>query len=506
MARLLWLQLNEPQDIDQQKATLRALVVIAGSGAVRLEVVEGGVSANGEPVAAVFPGVTDLATRLAAHGARELTVDAAAKPGDLLGVVRILAADPQPGGSPGDRLRQLGITTVQLDSGPLGPPAAPAVAGFELVSEDVVTKAVAAPRARPSMELPAGDGQSPGGLFDQFAAARHRDDRATLIAELASAPAADALAVLDRVARAAEQAQRDDDGPELVALLAAVIRRENVTPREVRREFALMIRRVVSGHGLRAIAAMLPRRTAPREDIELVLARMGEEGAEAVIDQLTRAEDAGDRRAYFDLLITLGAGIPALTYMLGDSRWYVVRNAVDLLGEMGATAAEKPISALLQHPDERVRTSATTALLRFDTPTSRATVRGALHSGTPAVRQQAIVAMGIRKGPDTAVTLLQSLDREADPAVQQAIYAALGKVGTADAVLRLITAAEPAKGLFRRKPPELRAAAAAALGEARTPEALAALEALSDDRDREVREAAQRALRGSAGKGGKREW
>jgi HEAT repeat protein len=93
-----------------------------------------------------------------------------------------------------------------------------------------------------------------------------------------------------------------------------------------------------------------------------------------------------------------------------------------------------------------------------------------------------------------ASLLLRALDEENDEAVQRTIYAALGKVASADAVQRLIAVAKPARGLFRRKSSALRAAATTALGEAATPAALAALRSLADDREDDVREAALRGL------------
>ena len=58
---------------------------------------------------------------------------------------------------------------------------------------------------------------------------------------------------------------------------------------------------------------------------------------------------------------------------------------------------------------------------------------------------------------------------------------------------RLAKAAEPA-GTFKRKLTAYRIAAVQGLGEARTPAAMTALRTLITDRDREVREAAARAL------------
>jgi HEAT repeat protein len=61
-------------------------------------------------------------------------------------------------------------------------------------------------------------------------------------------------------------------------------------------------------------------------------------------------------------------------------------------------------------------------------------------------------------------------------------------------VNRLVKAAKAERRWFARKKTAYRVAAVRALGEARTPESLAALRLLLKDRDREVREAATVAL------------
>ena len=490
-ARLVAMLLDDPANVGEQKAALRALVTIAQDGAVTIAPLGDGIAANGTALSAAFPGAAAVAAGLGAHGAGELVVQASAAAADILDAARLLAGHPGASGA-ADRLRAGGGATVVLQPRPAvaGRPAA--LAEFELVPDDAVAAAMEPRKPRASGSFAVQDAPASGGLFTQFASARDSAGHPALLAELHAASDGAALGVLDRVALAAGQAQADGRAQELATLLASVIRRADRAAPEWTRDFALTQRRMITAHGLRMIAALVPRRAAPREDLELVLGRAGEDGAEAVIDLLTQAQSATDRRTYFDLLLTLRAGIPALTHMLGDARWFVVRNAVELLGEMDVKDAERAITALLEHVDARVRAAAAGALLRFDTPTARAAVHAALRSDSPETRQQVVTALAARNAPGAAGTLLRALDREEDEAVQRAIYAALGKVATPDAVERLVAAAEPPAGLFRRKSLPLRVAATLGLAEAGTAEALAALQALAKDKEREVREAAAR--------------
>jgi len=76
--------------------------------------------------------------------------------------------------------------------------------------------------------------------------------------------------------------------------------------------------------------------------------------------------------------------------------------------------------------------------------------------------------------------------------VQLAMLLALGRVGTTDAVERLIKAAEPERGFFKKKATAFRVAAVQALAEVRSPAAQAALKSLASDKEKEVRDTVAR--------------
>jgi len=115
------------------------------------------------------------------------------------------------------------------------------------------------------------------------------------------------------------------------------------------------------------------------------------------------------------------------------------------------------------------------------------------------VRVHAVQGLGTVKSPRAVSALARALDRETDPEVQTVILAALGRQATDEAIARLTKAAEPEGRLFKRKPTALRLSAVQALAEANTPAALAALRRFADDKEREVRQAAVRALRPKEG-------
>ncbi len=476
-ARLGWLLLHEAGTIEEQKAALRAIVAVSRDGPVTLESRNRTLEANGAEVAGSATGAMELADRLASHGLCAVSFDAGAAAADLLGLARILAAVPpaeDASAAAESRLQALGARTVHLTAGTAAPPVD--------VASTPQTSGILTGEASLLMTFAAT--QAPSGTAEE------------LLARLGQVSGVDAAtSVLDDLVMVAEEASRDGKPMTVADVFVGIVRREEgVTQPDVRRAYVLTLRRMARPVLLRNVATLLPRKRERLADYELVLARTGEDGADAVIEQLTQAQATDDRRVYFDVLLRLQAGVPALVHMLGDARWFVARNAADLLGEMKALEAEPALIELLRHADDRVRRAATAALMALETKGALKAVHAAVHDDAPQVRAQAVAAIAQRRSPVTAGTLVSALDDEENADVQYAILSALGKVATRDAVERLIEAAEPDGRFFRRKPTEFRVAAVQALGEARTPAALDALRGLEKDREREVRDAAARLL------------
>jgi HEAT repeat protein len=180
-------------------------------------------------------------------------------------------------------------------------------------------------------------------------------------------------------------------------------------------------------------------------------------------------------------------------HMLGDPRWYVVRNAVDLLGEMRAMEAEGELIRLLEHKDDRVRTAAAGALAKFGggrvTPASSDGVVGSSAQRTSASR--------VATAGKSVNSLIRALDREDDSRVQMAMLAALGQLGTPQAIEKLVEIARTDKGLLlKKRATPLRVAAVHALGQVNASGSLAALQSLLRDKEKAVRGAASWVIMG----------
>jgi HEAT repeat protein len=461
-SRLVWLLLNQADSVDEQKAALRALVTLSKEGAVVMTVQDGQLAVNGAVLPPALTGVQEVLSQFQGSAVREMVVDVGAHAADLLGTAKVLASATATGDEGREidaKLRALAPRSVRV--------------AFRRTTSDVDSTVV---RAFTAVDVPV------EGADEIFA----RLD-ATVSVGVGSR-------LLDQIVAMAEVHARANKTLAVADWMAKVVAREaQRTDPEIRRAFAAAVRRLTKPTTLRAVAAVLPRRKERVDEFLAILARTGDEGAEALIEQLTAAQSLSERRIYFDALVRLKAGTTTLVHMLGDPRWYVARNAADLLGELNAIDADAPLSELLKHDDDRVRRAAAHALGKLGTAHAVVALRKALKDPSAHVRALAAIGLASRKGARSAGTLVRALETEPDLEVQIAILGALGRVANAEAVQRLVKAAE-SPGAFKRKATAFRVAAVQGLGEARTPAAMTALRELAADRDREVRGAAGRAL------------
>jgi hypothetical protein len=448
--RLVWLLLHDAGNVDEQKAQLRAMVTIAKDGGATFEAGSDSIAADGTPIASALSGARETAARMAAHGITTITLDTGASPADLLGAARVLVAAPAetPSGWTGSTVR-FGSPGVlpDLDLG---------------VVVDV-------PFERPPADIAAG---VPEASPEQ------------LVAEL------------DALAAQAEDAARTGKSAVVRDLFHRIVHREReVQGLEMKRAFLFTVKRLSTPAVLQAVIVELVNHPERRnDDILGVLARAGEEGADALIERIATAPSREERAVYLEALRRLPAAVPTLIHQLGDPRWHVARNAATLLGELRVADAERPLAMLLNHDDERVRHAAIGSLMRLGTQKSMQTIQEAFKDKAPQIRMQAAAALVTRTDVRTAALLLRALDDEHDDEVAAAYLIALGRMATVDAVDRLIATATADRGLFRKKPVALRVAAAQALAEAGTPDALATLKALQADKDDDVRAAAAYAV------------
>ncbi|MGH7655550.1 MAG: HEAT repeat domain-containing protein [Gemmatimonadaceae bacterium] len=466
-ARLVWLLVHEDQSVRDQKAALRAVVTVSKESSVRLRNKDGRLAVNGLVMPQALTGVQELAARLAVHAIEEIEIDQGAVPGELLALARLLAVEATTSSDTADFAKKLS----------------------ELESTTVHAKRVAVPETAPARTT---EPAAPEGTADA-AHARVPKLLARLTEQL------DPVTVqplLDELTQLAEQATREGRTTDVATIFAALLDRETtIVDPDVRRACLVAVRRLTKPVILRPIAVLLVSHPTSASRTERILQRVGQDGVDAVADQYTSSRTVPERQVYRAVLLRLPLAREALVQMLTDPRWYVVRQAAEFLGELGGEESERPLAELLRHGDERVRRAATRALSRIESSFTLDAVARAVIDAAASVRLEAVAGLALRKSGRVGSMLAKAIDSEAEQEVQYAILGALGRVATAEAVQKLTKAAEAASGLFTsRKNIGLRVAAVYALGDARTPGALAALQALGHDKDREVRDAAAKTL------------
>jgi HEAT repeat protein len=100
-----------------------------------------------------------------------------------------------------------------------------------------------------------------------------------------------------------------------------------------------------------------------------LLKLLGPATGELVLQHLEEETVAGNRMRLMSLFKRLGpGGIESARKRLADGRWYVVRNACHLLGQLGDPDLPRQLTGALRHPDIRVQQEAVTAIIKSHAP------------------------------------------------------------------------------------------------------------------------------------------
>lgn len=230
-----------------------------------------------------------------------------------------------------------------------------------------------------------------------------------------------------------------------------------------------------------------------RDALMRACGELGEEMASALAEALADTSDRSARRTYIQAMVAVGD--PArdqVERMLDDSRWFVVRNGVRVLGGIGTEDDVEHLTSPLAHDDARVRLETVRALGRIGGEDAGMLLLGMLDDPEADVRAAAATALGALGVERAVKVLLERLEREESEKVQVQILRALGAIGDPGAVPAIEKRA--VTSFFSRPSPELRIAGYRALASIGTPHAVKLLEEARDDRDEEVRSAVRSLL------------
>jgi len=232
-----------------------------------------------------------------------------------------------------------------------------------------------------------------------------------------------------------------------------------------------------------------------RERSELLhaYAKLGDPMAAAIADALTETDDRLARKTYVSALVALGqSGMRVVEVMLEDSRWFVVRNGVAVLGEVGGDTSIAHLTATLANGDARVRRETVLCLAKIGGEDAALLVIGMLNDSNADVRATAARGVSVLKVERAHKPLMDILEKGDEDAVVEQVMRALGQLGDPFAVPLI---EKRAVGSFFSKPPvEVRVAALSALGAIGTPHAMSVVEGARDDKDPKIRAVVQQIL------------
>jgi HEAT repeat protein len=111
--------------------------------------------------------------------------------------------------------------------------------------------------------------------------------------------------------------------------------------------------------------------------------------------QMCETEDRGERRRGFDFVQRLGSRIvPDALDLLRDTRWYVVRNMLQVLQTTGDPRMIARVRVLVRHGDPRVRLEAAKVLVRHDAAVTPDLLEPLLTDENPTVQEGVMAAVG----------------------------------------------------------------------------------------------------------------
>lgn len=215
---------------------------------------------------------------------------------------------------------------------------------------------------------------------------------------------------------------------------------------------------------------------------------------------LGELRNAPARKAIISILSELGKkDIPSIAKGLHDRRWYVVRNIICILRQIGDTSAAEYLTRAVRHPDRRVKKEAIRTLGVMGTGSVLPVLKDCMSDTDELVRLAAVRAIGLIGTPVSKKIILDRITardfRNKSYNEKKEFYEIIAKWKDSDVISLLIRNLKR-KTLFKRaKNLEIRAAAAHGLGIIGTEEALENLMKLQNSKNKLLRENVQLAIK-----------
>lgn len=236
---------------------------------------------------------------------------------------------------------------------------------------------------------------------------------------------------------------------------------------------------------------------ADRLAIEQMLYRTGEVGIDMLLHALVETREAHSRRYYFNTLVHFGERIrDKIMEMLEDERWFVTRQMVALLGELGGEESILALEKTYENEDTRVKKEVLKSLSRIHSDKSLEMLNSALEESDRNLLGQAIISLGILKD-NRAVERLGEICNKGEREMRKEAIKALGMIGDPKAIPHLAKLAGKKVWFGKESAEDLRESAVISLSKIGGEEAMSAIEKIYKDSKGRVYNTCKRILEGS---------
>lgn len=219
-----------------------------------------------------------------------------------------------------------------------------------------------------------------------------------------------------------------------------------------------------------------------------------------LISLLGRLKTIHGRKRVIAILVDLGRkDIQTLAKGLYDSRWYVVRNILYILRQIGDKRAVEYLIDIVRHPDSRVRREAIKAIGELKNPLALQLLKDCLNDHDPSIRKISVKVLS-NYGSETAKRIILAKmnekdfhNREFDE--KKEFFVALSKWND-DEIREFLLRILKKKSFFKKaKHDENKACAAYCLGFIGNKDSLPVLKRLGNSKNNLIREYANFAIR-----------
>jgi hypothetical protein len=143
-----------------------------------------------------------------------------------------------------------------------------------------------------------------------------------------------------------------------------------------------------------------------RREVETVLVAFEERAVKPLLKTLSEEEDLLVRKSIVEIVVRIGRpAVPPILENLNDARWFMVRNMVTILGNLGLPDLAPQVATVLSHPDLRVKKEAIKALSRLPHPSAVLALGELCFFPEETVALTATAAMSSKKESEAVLTL-----------------------------------------------------------------------------------------------------